>query len=1418
MTLIVVPRKPSAAGVSFSGGEYFELPSRKKVEREVDVFIHSAEAAEGATCAFVLGEWGEGKTELYNGRIAPSLRDRAGSALLPATTLANSYDLPSVRRLLETASVEAERFLVVLFAATGADDGNAKLGIPDPTKFQSAKAFLESSLKKLLPRPGGGRGFFFIDEFEDLLNRPDPLIRIISGLKELINGNYGPLGKGGEYSGALHFFISCTPNAYLRLPKERSIDQISGGFFRRTRTITLPSPPRGELVQFIQRLLQWCWEGQLPDPPPFKSAGVHEAIAYVTRGNLGACVSLVSWVLSNAESAKIEQVDGPFLVRALQGFRLTIYGAPTPSLEPRFYAELERAVRDPEKPGRTQTSLALVSQLAGEHQPQSTEELRVTNPALGNARDVRSSIDEVNRRLISQLGLAQSILAVKPLLRETDFSLLREYILNATLEGTVVPDQLEGNALQIDSYKENLGELEDRLVHFSIGYDGSVLPALYFPADVDSAVAFFEGITQKTAITLVHALEKHQQPRAEAYYVLSDQLKAQLFPSPVPPGLDFVIEQKSRLDIWREAGRDLGTLTESMFPGILPTLIDFQGEWRCEAKQGSGRKSMVYGDLIKEGTNIRVAFTGVASDPGKADVAEALESIKRVDSPAHLAVLLYSGEFDQQGTLALDKSGLGPAAAYRVLPLQLNAGLIRRIVAIGLCLRRPATVTIDNNALKATLTELLTVELDLLPQVESWLSLQAKAGLVVSPLQDREGNLQGMTRALRYFVNYPSEVLTAPAAWAKNQSELMALQFFGTKSSIVPDIGPEQLDRIAGDLLSNGFLSEADVGYSPILHPVERRILEVTKGPTGVQVDRLRSQFVDRTGTKAVEVVFLEALIDKGMIEKSKGRMISTVDVADLARALIQRFNSTAEGVRADAEPFERYGLLLNRKERGERWIDNQRWNALLVALATALSKVAPQPDWQDSSRTRLFGELLDTYESTFTRLVREAARSSQIEIQSLRRTLVETRRSVRSAVGENLGPHLGVDLQSLVELSTAEERIRSLEELDKTPAMDVDRKRVKTEVGVDHFSFDSSEEDADYFNPKLALLKKGSEEVRGDLKSIESRVGEIGHQLDLVRQDEADVRLRARSLNPPASAECSKHIRSILVAGLPPISPKGGPKEPAQSITLEELLRRVEQFEEEQSSQVHLMGRCVNSLKDLAKIEPDARENLGKFTLEWQATRQQIAAGLPARGCEDIDAKLEAARQEVQKLGPRSEQLIVNASLEKTRDFTEECVTFFSTLQRDLTRWRSDIRASWSGWEASVRERVSSLRDLVGLLPKGGPRSTIESNLSGVVQRLDSRHDEPDFTLLRDVNKILSDSRANLYALIAKSFGGIGDLPRAMETVTRATANGASVSYDALLLELQRDLGADAKTARSQLDRLIQAGFLQLLVRRRDS
>jgi hypothetical protein len=900
-------RLPSDAGVTFVGYEDIKIPSREVVRERLQEFMNLCKTSKKPAARVILGEWGEGKTDAFGRYIKKYAEDCGDAAFaVSASTISNSlFETNELSRLIQSTPSEATRFLGCLLYAIREELKVDK--IPSPSQFDNMLSYLEISLSNLIDGNPRKRLFIFIDEFEELLTNQERMIKIISGIKETINGQYREIDEGGKFEGCVHFIIAATPDAWYQLQVREDIAPVFGGLGRRITPIELPEVSRSEAIDFMLELMRYSYEGNLPDPLPIVNLGIFNVVYRVTQGNPGNIVSIYTKLMNNAkiDDEKMHVIDYERLLKFLSREQVFVYGGSTPCLESENLHRFGRILLE-EQRDKTVGELcsSLLKLLLGELQPFSIMELQ---RRLKYSR-IHDLISIINNTLSRKEKIPRAILKLYPLREDKR----EEDILQAFKDFIItVKDERH---IKIGNYQEPIGRFLERVYYQSLGDDKKSIA--YLPADEDSVRFFFEGC-EEYAREVSAIITKKLCTSDEEYYAVSEEVLVQVYPTPVPRELDFLKTRENRMKLWRDTTKNLAAdFDDHIIPALLK-LGELSDVLSFEELKGTYPKGREYIEMSFDELKIRAIFVAISGDVNSEDIEEIYDIIRRTMPPPHAVVLIYTGEVTAEAEDKIANKGLDKNGENAIIYLRVHPTLAKRLISI-----RKATLSLADDIrefmLRDIAKKLITQDVDLPNNIRKWLSECERIGKYVKEPDLKEASsLSEFVGGLKFFINVLDAHEDVYTIFHKN-IQLRKFISFGTKKySLYPDIALPELERLVEDLVRNGFLSwvGGKLQVNPI--PAEERLIKLLKEKGKATEEELSTYFILEK-TRLLIDLLIPILQHKGIIVKEdrSWKLTDFYSRREAVDKMIKRFESVC-----GLESHRLYGHIYMTKQRDDTTI-----------------------------------------------------------------------------------------------------------------------------------------------------------------------------------------------------------------------------------------------------------------------------------------------------------------------------------------------------------------------------------------------------------------------------------------------------------------------------------------------------------------
>ena len=514
--LIPAPIKElPVTGVPITGlRRYASLPSRKSAERDLSVFINECMRSDRIYGCVIKAWWGEGKTEAYENFIKPEVK-RLGQDTydVTATTIARIFERNQKEGKADPVVWRA--FLSALFEALW-EEGKIKPKGNIPLKRQpheSDREYIERILQLVCKN---NKTFIFIDEVEQLEPR-ESKDEILLGIRGLFDQ------KEETLRGNIHLIMACTPDAFNRLV---SSSTQMGGLIERLKIIDLPRPTDEEAIRFIYGLVDYIYDGKLPDTHPFLNSGSAYAIMNASHKSPRGMIKILQQVIAysrmladqNGHSGYMYRIDGNIIVHALRNYNIGLFGTQVPALDNEPFERILKVTRVERDSKKTKKIQNLLTILIGEPIPHSIGELcsRIKIPE----RFLKDIVSIINNRVM-----------------ESD--LFDRWLILPLIE--------------VRSERKPLSETLKKFLLSFLFYDrnGSLSRRNFIPMRYQAIMSISPRISMIEAQKIERKLLTYSS--GTIYYLLSPRFLQHLYPNPDFLELSFIRDKNKRLELWKEA-------------------------------------------------------------------------------------------------------------------------------------------------------------------------------------------------------------------------------------------------------------------------------------------------------------------------------------------------------------------------------------------------------------------------------------------------------------------------------------------------------------------------------------------------------------------------------------------------------------------------------------------------------------------------------------------------------------------------------------------------------------------------------------------------------------------------------------------------------------------------------------------------
>ncbi len=1402
-TTSIFNKLPSDAGVVFEGFERITIKSRLDVKKKLEEFIDIVKSERRPTMRVIVGEWGEGKTDAYKRYIEPTTKEIGyGAFFVSASTLSNSFELPDIKRLMSATPSSSLQFLVALFASIKAEAQVS--AIPDPANFYDPNEFVENSLLKLTADKR--KLIVFIDEFEELLLNLSVLKKIISGIKETINGQFKPIDEEGKFEGCLHFIIAATPDAFYKLQVSEETSLIFGGLGRRVGVIELPEIRKQEGIPFLWELLKYCFNYNLPKSLPIKSIGILNGIYRITHGNPGNMVSKFTRLMSRAASEindanKMKVIDYKLFLDFFKNEIIFVYGGSTPCIEIENYDRILNIVKDQKRAELGKACADTLSLLIGEYKPFSSyeikERIKITN--------VPNIINIINNNL-QRLGIQKAILSIA----KTKEGVTLDNIKNKLSEFIV--KEKDKDVLKIDNYIEVFSDFIDRIIFYELINDELHLE-IYLPIDEGSIVSFFEGVSEDRVVEIRNKFRKLCND--EKYYVASDELLLQVFPTPVPKELEFIKDRELKMKLWREVTRKLAEQYEKYIPNALLTILKASKNFKIEKIKDERHLSFV--KIYVDNADINTLFFAVDGDLKGEDIEKIHKYIKGWRPPIHLVLAIYTGDITEKAKEKIEEKELGKNGENIIIPIKLHPTLLKKIIIMYKTYGEHRD-KIDEAIFCIESKKVVQQDIELDKKLREWIRDQESLGLVVTdPKLDFAKSAKEIADTLKFYINFIGENLTVQEAFDKNRTELQKFIKYGSKIGFIPDIeSVKTLEKLSRDLENNGFLKKESGGaYKVIEHPIEKRILKLISLKKGkVDVKSLEEYFIITSSNRRIlEHLFLNILEHKGRIIKEKN-MIELTDESELKRKLELSY----ENLNRISDDDKKYGICFVRKQREEKIIILNDFLDLVDKQYEELDKISDVN--VRLQRMSLLQKLIDYFSKEWLNSIEMAKNKAEKKVKDINEKLEKFKIEAENVCNDfNRWLKIIIDINDIKEYNEIIKlgnKVKEIESYDSYEELEkIFREYYDTFNGDEVFDYRKQTDEYPYFNVKLFIIDSLVKKFDKNIEKASSRLEKISKKFNginaNIREISSTIKSKEFTKEYDLSSTLLKYLRTCLGDLMPSLK-----ETKIANKSIDELEGIVDQYLEPIEENIDAMQKLIEYMNYLYNAEKSLLENKSKTEKDYIVKVNEIF------DLEDYKLKLEEVEKNFNTLLDKLNSLPAEISSHLEEDPKEflnyvtkklDLINHLKDIDSGFSRIRDDLEDTWNEYKQRILEYFNRLTKTINVVRK--KHEELSSDLKHLLSDIDQLKTEIDveFTMLTiklsEIEKKKTDIRDKFYELIKNVLNEKEIL--VLETVVELSRGSKTIWVEQIYDIIKSKLDIDSNKVDEILSKLVREGYLKL-------
>jgi len=964
-------RLPSESGTHFEGAKEIRLESWDNIKETTNKIIsYCVNVAKDPTFIMVLGTWGQGKTEFFKKYLIPKLSTEHHLIFLSANYLINILNNQNFINFLERTNIDGLKILTAIFRIDQErkDEKNFLMDIDEKklTPLNYINEILENFTEKASNQK---RIFIFVDEMEELQSNKEILLKVLKGFKDIKNAGITNICENGLYEGRIHFFLSCTPEAYNKMEQLSELKESIGSIKRRYWEITLPTILKMEACKYLWDLINYCWKYKLPNPLPIKSGAILNALHYCSLGNLGNIVSNFTRLFTKQKkNSMCKVIDYQIFINSMKNEIIQIGNVSESALKYDQYQLMYNKIKEN---ATIRNATEIFSLMIGEPIPLSINDIKKRLNV--EEDDIRNAFKDIELILQDLLQISYPIINLFPISSHITKTTYIEEIKKIFSGGIKIEDE----NLRINDYMENLNEFINRSA-FPIIENRELLFKFFLPKEKTFIKLFFEGISELSATKFKNDFEKYFfSENEEEYYILSNEIIHLIYPVPLPPDLDFLTDVYKIYQLYQEVKlKQRDYLNENMldaFIFLFKSIEKFQILKKSEQLKYENCQVVEFNYKEETGKTLKVKVL-IAFINGNFDISHVKELIEIIqEDNLQLVLPIYTGFITDEAKEMLSSAELDENHEF-IVPtnLRITLDLAIKVVTAYLSFQRyPDKVKEDHLALSCKkFIEEIGLNLDFF--IGNWLEKKIKNGSCIIDLKgNQEFSEYPKFLKLFYMLRYDYVEIEELIEEFKNPEKVKG--FGKSRSGSIKTIQiPDEVNKLnawAFDLVQSGFLEELETDekkkkYKIKESLIEQRILKMVKEQTTpITTKKLDDLFIIYSSYgNLLNDVYLPILEDKGIIEISKNSEIKIIN-----------YHEKWEKLKIDIQNFEKkfldpfgYGWFFEIKQRDKVIISLNEFKNKLINEFSKLSEYVNENEWIYNHKLIYWKQMLELYNIKF--------------------------------------------------------------------------------------------------------------------------------------------------------------------------------------------------------------------------------------------------------------------------------------------------------------------------------------------------------------------------------------------------------------------------------------------------------------------
>jgi len=1305
----------SDSGVTFEGYYNLRIESRKIVKDKLNSYLNYAKISRKPTIRVILGEWGEGKTDAYIRYIEPQTKKMNYlSYSIAASSIANAYDLTKVRKLHDSTSFSSIMLLCSIFACIEEKYLETKY----IEQYTNANDYLQKMYELLDDNNNKIKIFVFIDEFEDLLSTQDKLTKILSGIKQTINGQYKFVTDEGKYPGGVHFIVAATPDSYFKIQTFEDFSQWFGGLGRRTGLIPLPEVNKEEGIRFLWDLLVYAYDGKLPDPLPISTIGIFDGIYHITQGNPGNMVSLLTRLLSNSitEDNKFRVIDSDVFLNFMSTETVYVYGGSTPCADSNKIMKYFDVVSEQKNKKLGERCYKILKTLLGQLKPFTISELDISK----NQKDAMDAINQINIDLKNSDNISNSIIKLKKFRPEVNW----DEFLNQ-LKDYRIKNELQEDVIIIDRCIKTINELKNDILYYKI-HNTELIKEFYIPFEVEDIKNLFEGIDLDRSKELYRIFSRIVDDK-NIYYKISNDIIDQIYPTPIPKEFQFIKNRDKRMNLWRNITKNLSDYFDNnILDSILYLLKNTYDITIKDDTPNSFKKDIKILNFEYNNYKFRILFNSKNGDLKTIDVEKISDYYKSINPKIHGMIFIYSGGITDEAFQKIEDKGLGYSGNGKVLTLSFHPTLIKRILGIYRAKLEIKSNELDNNLLNNYMNRIISEEIGFYKLIDNWIELQNENGFIIKNyILNSTSNVRRFSDTMKFYINFIENPSTPDDIWNKNQ-EIQDFTTYGRGVGLTPDMDIPELKRISEELAKFNFLTKENNEYSVVETNVKKNIVEILKSNTNLSEEDIAKYFIIENQRNLGDV-FLPILEHKGIITKKNNRYSLTI-FSEVDRSLKLKLHNFE--LSTNKIDYLKYGYIYFVKKKGYRLISLESYKNFININKDNIEKYVGLNESIALQKIRLLDLLLDNYSSKLEPLFDDSILLIDKILYDIKEKWAEIQ-SMFEKLQKNSNKWIKVlfkieNIKEYTQLKNIYEYINNVPEFNYEKMQEIIKQYNDDKETKNIFWYDNDPKNAFYFNPKYKEIHDYNNKLLNLKNEIENTCLKINERFSLLDNKNRNIIEENKKYDKKEYILTFK-FHEIISKFIKDLTPNVDPMEleitdlkEIQNLINENLTFVMSQLTNLQNGQQRIINtfEYEKELKNILHNNKKLKEQL-KWVFDLEDNKTSINI---------YNKNLELIQEE--HMG-----LLKKINIEETSEITQTVREINSFLDKIEEKYNKNNDFIEKYWEFQLEIQLNRLENIKIIRNK-----IIEENANKKIDQKISDYE----TLLKN-NKILKDSKYKL-------------------------------------------------------------------------